>query len=205
MVVKIIDRTDIGGSVPRIEFQALHKAECMMANFFADGVEINIEDGHWRLYNMQGVNSLSPFFDTLRGTGLLNYVAAYGQSRGLPGTVLAGDYVKAIVVGYDEKSQRWLLGLQLQMKELDKPRFVELVRWPAADNDEIAAESHQAGRILAEYIGCPLKLFGSKKAPMRRPDGTMRTGQTGMLEPLNRQDIDPQRVRLQSEQIDLPM
>ena len=106
-----------------------------MATLFADGVEISIEDGHWRLYNTEGANSLSPFFDALRGTGLINYVVGFGASRGLPGNVLATDYVKAIVVGFDERQRRWTLGLHIQQQPAEKPRFVELVHWPDGDSE----------------------------------------------------------------------
>ncbi len=171
-----------------------------MANLFADGVEINIEDGHWRLYNTDGANSLSPFFDTLRGTGLMQYVPKFAEARGLPGTVLASDYIKAVVVGFDEQHKRWLLGLHLLVKDEEKPRFVELVRWPVGEDQEAATNSHQAGRILAEYIGAPLKLFGAKKTPLAQADGTKRPGVTGPLQPHHRVDIDPQRIKLKVDQ-----
>src|SRR5258708_7985057 len=176
-----------------------------MANLFADGVEINIEDGHWRLYNTDGANSLSPFFDTLRGTGLMQYVPKFAEARGLPGTVLASDYIKAVVVGFDEQHKRWLLGLHLLVKDEEKPRFVELVRWPVGEDQEAATNSHQAGRILAEYIGAPLKLFGAKKTPLAQADGTKRPGVTGPLQPHHRVDIDPQRIKLKVDQIQLPI
>jgi hypothetical protein len=174
-----------------------------MATLFADGVEINIEDGHWRIYNLEGANSLSPFFDVLRGTGLINYVTSFGDSRRLPGNVLATDYVKAVVVGFDERHNYWTLGLHIQDKPADKPRFVELVHWPAGESEKYGAESHQAGRILAEYTSCPLKLFGVKKAPVATPD--KRSTMTGPLVPHRRSDIDVQRVRIKAETVKLPI
>jgi hypothetical protein len=182
-----------------------------MANLFADGIEINIEDGHWRLFNVDGANSLSPFFDTLRGSGLVNYVPAFAESRGLPGTVLASDYVKATIVGFDENRKRWVIGLQVQMKEGEKPRFVPLVTWPVIEKDhdthdvQHGTSAHQAGRVLAEYIGCPLKVFGSKKIPVAQPAGSTRSGVTGPLGEHRRSDLDAQRVRFKAEQVELPI
>src|ERR1041385_8668179 len=165
-----------------------------MATLFADGVEISIEDGHWRLYNIDGPNSLSPFFDTIRGTGLINYVSGFGASRGLPGTVLATDYVKAVVVGFDERRARWTLGLHIQEQPAEKPRFVELVHWPTGEDEQHGIESHQAGRILAEYTACPLKLFGVKKTPLVNSAGDKRATITGPQVPHHRHDIEVQRV-----------
>ncbi len=177
-----------------------------MTTIMADKVEINIEDGKWRLYNLEGANSLSPFFYTVRGTRLLYYVVRFGEARQLPGDVLSADYVKAVVVGFDEKSKRWLLGLQVQLTETEKPRFVELVHWPEGDEEQAGADGHKAGRILAEYIGCPLKLFGVKKATAAQSTATGTLPRvTGPLEPHRRVDIEPQRARLKAEAIPLPI
>jgi hypothetical protein len=173
-----------------------------MVTIIAEGVEINIEEGKWRLYNLQGSNSLSPFFYTVRGTRLLNYVARFGEPRGLPGTVLSGDYVRSVIVGFDEKRKRWLLGIHVMMANEEKPRFVELVRWPEGETEQCAIDSHKAGRVLAEYIGCPLKLFGVKKAVIA--EGAQR-GPTGPLVPHRRADLDLTRVRFKADSVQLPM
>ncbi|HLY27776.1 MAG TPA: hypothetical protein VKQ72_15630 [Aggregatilineales bacterium] len=176
-----------------------------MTALFADGVEINIEEGHWRLYNLEGSNSLSPFFDVLRGSGILSYVASFGKEHGLPGTVLAGDYVRAVVVGFDERNKRWLLGLHVAGPNDLQPRWIEVIRWPFGEEEKYATDSHQAGRILAEYLVCPLKLFGAKKLPGSGPDGKPRPGVTGPLTPHQRQDVDIPRVRVQAQAIHLPI
>jgi hypothetical protein len=173
-----------------------------MVSIIAEEVEINIEEGKWRLYNLQGLNSLSPFFHTVRGTRLLNYVARFGEPRGLPGTVLSGDYVRSVIVGFDEKRKRWLLGIHVMMANEEKPRFVELVRWPEGETEQYGIDSHKAGRILAEYIGCPLKLFGVKKVVIA--EGAQR-GPTGPLEPHRRTDLDPTRVRFRADSVQLPV
>ena len=171
----------------------------------ADQVEVNIEEGKWRLYNLQGANSLSPFFQAVRGSRLLNYVARFGEAKGLPGTVLSGDFVQSVIVGFDEKRRRWLLGIQVMMDKDEKPRFVELVRWPEGDTEQFGVDSHKAGRALAEYIDCPLKLFGVKKATLAQSAGAAQRGPTGPLEPHRRSDLDVQRVRSRAEQIRLPI
>src|SRR5450432_1048347 len=176
-----------------------------MATLFADGIEINIEEGHWRLYKLAGANSLHPFFDVLRGSGLVEYAAAFGDPHGLPGKVLSSDYVKAVVVGFDERRDHWTLGLHLQTQNDDKARFVELVHWPDGDDEQFGAESHMAGRALAEYVTCPLKLFGAKKTPIIRPDGTTGTGKTGPLLAQHREEMDLPHVRLKAQVIELPI
>jgi hypothetical protein len=175
-----------------------------MTTIIAESVEINIEEGNWKLYNQDGANSLSPFFYAVRGQRLLNYVVKFGQERGLPGTVLSADYVRSVIVGYDEKRQRWLLGIHVLLNEQDKPRFVEMVRWPAADNPQFGTDCHRAGRILAEYVGCPLKLFGSKLPVPQQPEGKTPRGVTGPLEVRNRTNVDPQRVRIRAESLPMP-
>jgi hypothetical protein len=177
-----------------------------MASIFADGVEINIEEGHWRLYNLEGANSLSPFFDSVKGKGLLNYVSAFADARQLPGTVLASDYVRAVIAGYDEKRSRWVLGLHVQINVMDTPRFIQMVQWPLGDDDAHGAASHQAGRILAEYIGCPLKLFGPKKTPLARADGVYGPGGIDPLEVSHKTDtLEKHRVQFKAELLELPI
>src|SRR5258708_20189797 len=176
-----------------------------MTTLFADDIEINIEEGPWRLFKLQGANRLYPFFDVLRGSGLVEYAAAFGDARGLDGTVLAGDYVKAVVVGFDERHNRWTLGLHVQTQLDEKARFIELVHWAAGDDEKFGSESHLAGRVLAEYITCPLKLFGAKKSPLARPDGTKRPGVTGPLEPHRPDDLHIPPVPLKPESFQLPL
>jgi len=175
-----------------------------MANLFADGVEINIEEGKWRLYNTEGANSLSPFFYVIRGTGLMNYVSRFGETRGLPGDVLSADYVQAVVVGFDEKVKRWRLGVQVQLRENEKPRFIELVHWPQGDDEQYATESHRAGKVLAEYLECPLKLYNVKNGNTTQGEGQTLKRTTG---PLSTQqvDLDLHRVKLRAERVQLPI
>src|SRR5580692_7379428 len=113
-----------------------------MTSILTDDIEINIEEATWRLFNLQGKNSLTPYFYTVRGARLLYYTAHFAESSGLPGTVLSADYVQAVVVGFDEKNTTWRLGIQVSLEANEKPRFVELVRWPTGDSAEIAADSH---------------------------------------------------------------
>lgn len=172
-----------------------------MASIFAEGIEINIQDGQWRMYNVQGSHSITPFFYIVRGMGLLHYAVKFGEARNLPGDVMTVDFVKAVVVGFDEKSKRWLLGLQVQDKDISKPRFIELVRWPVGDEAEAGLNSHTAGRVLAEYIGCPLKLFGVKKVPQAANQPSV----TGPLEPHQRVDIDMREVQAKALEVQLPI
>ena len=176
-----------------------------MAQIFAEGVEISIEEGHWRLFNIEGSNSLTPFFDTLRGTGLIHYVPKFGAPRGLPGDVLATDYVEAVVTGYDEKRGRWVIGLHIRMQEDEKARFVPIVQWPSGKSDESGPVAHQTARVLADYLARPLKLFGAK-APAAGPaeGGVLKPG-TGPLRMEKRGDVEGQKLQFKASLIKLPL
>jgi hypothetical protein len=112
--------------------------------------------------------------------------------------------VRAVVIGYEEKSRRWLLGFHIARDESDKSRWLELVHWPSGENEMHAHAAQQARRELAEHIGCPLKIFGAKKLPQPAPADLSRSGVTGPLVPHKREDIGPQRVKLFAQSVKLP-
>lgn len=174
-----------------------------MPDFAADGIEITIENDYWRLFNQKGLNSLSPFFAAMRGDGLVHYTPEFGESRGLPGDKVAVEYIRAVVVGFDERRQRWTLGLHIAMSNEVKPRFVELVHWGTGNNPQSAVESHTAGRVLAEYLRCPLKLFGVTK-PTQAPSNPRAT-MTGPLVPHERVDMPLHEVRHLATTIEYPL
>jgi hypothetical protein len=177
-----------------------------MTTIQAEDVEISIVDGSWRIVPM-GEDTLStePVFQVLRGGGVMEYTPAFGEAHKLPGTVLSVEYVRAAVIGYEDKSHRWLLGLHISRGEADKARWLELVRWPSGDNDLYAHAAQQAGRELAEHLGCPLKIFGAKKLPPSPVPDASRSGVTGPLVPHKREDIGPQRVKLFAQSARLPV
>jgi len=172
----------------------------------AENYEISIHDGFWQLVPTEDSPALSrrPAFQVVRGGGVMEYTPAFGQAHKLPGTVLSLEYVRAVVVGYEEKSRCWLLGFQITRSASEAARWLELVHWPSGDNRLYAASAQQAGRELAEHIGCPLKIFGAKKltAPLTDPN---QSGVTGPLVPHKRENIDPQQVKLRAQSIDLPI
>jgi hypothetical protein len=135
---------------------------------------------------------------------VIEYSPAFGEAHKLPGTVLSIEYIRAVVIGYEEKLQRWLLGFQIVHSAGDQPRWLELVRWPAGDNRLYGAAVQQAGRELAEHIGCPLKIFGAKKVTQPL-DPSVQHGVTGPLVPHKREDVGPQQVRLLAQSIALPI
>jgi len=57
--------------------------------------------------------------------------------------------------------------------------------------------------MLAEHLGCPLKIFGAKKLPQPAPADLSRSGVTGPLVPHKREDIGPQRVKLFAQSVKL--
>ncbi len=178
-----------------------------MTTIQADEVEISIQDGTWRIIPTgDDVLTTGPVFYVTRGGGILEYSPAFADARKLPGTVLSVEYVRAAVIGYEEITRRWLLGLHIARQDADKARWLELVRWPPGDNELYARAAQQAARELAEHIGCPLKIFGAKKIP--QPQSTTdpsRSGVTGPLVPHKREDIGPQRVKLFAQSAKLPV
>lgn len=177
-----------------------------MAVIEADNVEIEIRDASWRLIPAgPEVLSRIPVFEVTRGNGVLEYTGDFAEAHGLPGTILSVEFVQAVVLGYDAKTQRWLLGFHLARQRDDKPRWLELVRWPAGPNTTYAAPAQHAARVLAEYVGCPLKIFGAKKLPVVAPGAPGRSGATGPLGPHKREEIDLERVRIRAQSIRLPV
>ncbi len=177
-----------------------------MTTIQAEDVEITIVDGNWRIIPT-GDETLfaEPVFQVLRGGGVMEYTPAFGESHKLPGTVLSIEYVRAVVIGYEDKSRRWLLGLHIARDETEKARWLDLVHWPSGDNELYAHAAQQAGRELAEYLGCPLKIFGAKKLPQSQVSDSSRSGVTGPLVPHKREDIGPQRVKLFAQSAKLPV
>lgn len=175
-----------------------------MTAISAENVDIVIRDGTWRL--VPSGQSLAPetLFQVTRGGAIMEYTSAFGGAHKLPGITLSLDYVRAVVIGYEEKSHRWLLGFHIARSDQEKARWLELVRWPAGDNEDYANSAQQAGRELAEHVSCPLKIFGAKKLPKRPPAG-QRSGVTGPLVPHKREDIGPQRVKLFAQSVNLPV
>lgn len=176
-----------------------------MTTIPAEHVEIVIQDGNWRLLSLANEFSDRPEFWVLRGSGVMEYTPAFAQEHRLPGTVLSVEYVRAVVIGYEQKSRRWRLGFHVSRTTEDQPRWLELVRWPESDNDIHAAAAQRAGRELAEHIGCPLKIFGAKKQPSPLAKSPQRSGITGPLTPHKREDIGPQRVKLFATSVKLPV
>ncbi|HEX3054222.1 MAG TPA: hypothetical protein VHP83_26440 [Aggregatilineaceae bacterium] len=175
-----------------------------MTTIPADEVEITIQHGFWELIPNGDTLSRQPVFQVSRGSGVMEYTPAFGQNHRLPGTVLSVEYVRAVVIGYDEKTRRWMLGFHIARTTNDPPRWLELVRWPPGDNMTHGAAAQQAGRTLSEHIGCPLKIFGAKK--LARPLAPTATGGvTGPLVPHKREDVGPQQVKLLAQSIHLPL
>jgi hypothetical protein len=173
-----------------------------MTTIQAEDVEITIRDGSWRIIPAGDTLSTEPVFQVTRGGGVMEYTPGFGEAHKLPGTVLSIEYVRAVVIGYEDKSRHWLLGCHIARDESDKARWLELVRWPAGDNELYAHATQQAGRELAEHIGCPLKIFGAKRP---QSANTLRAGVTGPLVPHKREDIGPQRVKLFAQSAKLPV
>ena len=177
-----------------------------MTTISADGMDIEIQEDSWRLVPAaDGLLSGTPVFWVMRGAEIMEYTPAFGAERRLPGTVLSLEYVRAVVIGYDEKARRWRLGFHLARRATDKPRWLELICWPEGHNELYAAAAHQAGRALSERAGCPLKIFGAKKLPRATARQSARSGVTGPLTPHAREDIGPQRVKLWAQGIELPV
>lgn len=167
-----------------------------MKTFNADGVDVRMESSSWQV--VDDVNLVLPLvlFEMKNGSGVLQYTANFGEAAGLPGTQLSTSYVQAVVVGFQANESRWLLGLHVSPDIGEKPIWIKLVAWRRAPNTRYANEAQESGRVLAEYIGCPLKIFGVKKMPTTR--------HTGPLERHTRNDIDAQTVSIRAARIPFP-
>ncbi|MBI5930846.1 MAG: hypothetical protein HY862_16165 [Chloroflexi bacterium] len=170
-----------------------------MPVILAENAELQIEEGRWRLYDSTDPDSISAMFEVSRGSGILSYSASFGDKRGLPGTRLAMNYVKSVVVGFDQKTNRWRLGLYIAYEDDQKPQWSELVHWPGGQNREYADAAQKSGRILAEFIMCPLKLFGVTKTP-----NAARATITGPVVAHRRVDVDPTEVKARAQRVQLP-
>lgn len=170
----------------------------MTVNILAEDVEIIIEDGHWRLYERTENLLPSLLFEAVKGRGFLQYSSTFGQQVGLPGTKLSASYIRAVVIGYEPKALRWMLGFHLSKEPDEKPRWFPLIRWESAPNHEHALDVQQAGRTLAEYLGCPLKVFGVKRLPQQPK-------KTGPIEHHTRKDVSLRQVQQKLEEIYLPI
>lgn len=176
-----------------------------MTTIPAENVEIAVGEGLWQLIPVDEYSvSSQPVFQVARGGGVLEYTPAFGQAHKLPGTVLSVEYIRAVVVGYDKRERRWMLGFNVARSTSDKARWLQLVRWPEGDNMQYAAAAQHAGRALAEHVGCPLQIFGAKKltSPL---DPAVLHGVTGPLVPHKREDIGPQQVKLLAQSTQLPL
>ena len=146
-----------------------------------------------------------PVFQVARGGGVMEYTPSFAEAHGLPGTVLSVEYVRATVIGYEQKQQRWMLGFHIARNTQENARWLRLVQWPSGDNMTYATAVQQAGRQLAEHIGCPLKIFGAKKLANAAARSAERSGVTGPLVPHRREEIGRQQVKLQAQRITLPL
>ncbi|MBN2303207.1 MAG: hypothetical protein JXQ72_01940 [Anaerolineae bacterium] len=171
----------------------------------ADQIEITIRDGVWELHPVGSSPPTVPIFQVMRGSSVMEYTPAFGEAHGLPGTILSLEFVQAVVIGYEPQSRRWRLGLQLARSPQHKPRGLELVRWPPGDNLIYGASARDAGSELAEYIGCPFKIFGAKKPPRIVPGEGHRSGVTGPLGPHKRDTATVQQVKLLTQGTKLPL
>lgn len=170
----------------------------MTVNILAEAVEIIIEDGYWRLYERTENLLPSLLFEVIKGRGYLQYSSTYGQKVGLPGTKFSASYIRAVVIGYEPKVLRWVLGLHLSKDADEKPHWLELIRWESAPNHQFAEQVQQAGRILAEYLGCPLKVFGVKRMPQQPK-------KTGPIETHMRKDVELHLIQRKIQAIHLPI
>jgi len=177
-----------------------------MTSLHADGLEIVLNDESFQLLpGDEDRLTRYPLFEALRGAGVLDYAADFGAAHHLPGTVLSVEKVRDVVIGCEPKAQRWLLGLHVQLDRDAKAQWVELVRWPLGEDALYGRAAQQAGRHLAEMVGCPLKIFGAKKLPEAGPIAAPRSGITGPVEPHTREDITPERVRVYANSVRFPV
>lgn len=176
-----------------------------MTTIHADGLDIEIDPNHWRLFSeFEEGKLLTPLFQVSKGDNVMYYSAQFGTRVGLPGDRLSAEFVRAVLVGYHEESRRWVLGLHLAKTADAKPIFKKLVQWREGDSNEHIQEVRIAARTLSLVLTTPLKVFGEKKLPSRTEDPE-RSGVTGPLEPHHRERIDRFDVKTRAAEITLPI
>lgn len=174
----------------------------------AQGVFIELEKGSWMMFKdvpleQRGIITY-PLLQAMAGTDVLHYQGDFGQQVGLPGDRLSTHYIRAILIGYAEKTRQWVLGIHVAKDETEKPVFKVLVRWPSGDSNTFLEEVRQTARHLSLIMGRPMKVFGEKKLPAVTND-PLRSGITGPLEPHMRERIESQLIRQTAKEIALPI
>ena len=174
-----------------------------MEQISADGLDIGIDNIRWRIFEGEDERNTRQLFQFTRGDGVIYYIPDFGTKIGLPGDRLSVDYIRAVLVGYHDKSNRWLLGIHVADRDED-PVFKVLVRWPAANSDVHGHDVRMAARTLSRFLACPLKVFGEKKLPTTTDD-PQRTGVTGPLDPHVRRRIDLNEIKKHALDVELPL
>lgn len=123
----------------------------------APGLLIELHEGAWRLFEVNGFTR-QPLAEAKRDGAVLFYRQDFGAMHGLPpGNWLTGDRVAQVVVGWAPDARCWLLGLQL--REPDKRRWCELLRFPPSPRDAYSTQAQRAARALAEALNAPLRVI----------------------------------------------
>lgn len=163
----------------------------------AQDTDVAIEEGRWRIYVKTDKLKAPLLFEILKSSGVITYLPEFAKSVGLPGDRLSTRYVQSVVVGYDPKNLQWQLGLHIADEPTEKPRWIPLVKWEKAPNQQFADDAQHSGRVLAEYVGCPLKIFGVKKST--------QTQITGPLEQHYRVEVERRKINDMASTVKLPL
>jgi hypothetical protein len=161
----------------------------------------------WRLNKEDELKSTLRFgyaFEAIKGDANLHYRADFSQESNLPGTTLGLRYIQGVLVGYQEKSHHWVLGLYVAETADAKPVFRKLIHWPQSSPQTYAESAKVAARALAIILGVALYIYGDKKDPAPNP-GQGRTGVTGPLQAHHRQKIEAEAVRAAAAAVKLPV
>jgi len=176
-----------------------------MQTIQAEGIDIELDRDHWLLYEAVGGHTISPLFKVRRSDNVMFYNPNFGKKAGLPGDKLSIEYVRAVLVGYQESSRRWILGVHIAPDANAKPVFCPLVAWSPEDSSVHVEAVRLAARGLALLLTCPLKVFGEKKFPSKSTVDDTRSGVTGPLEPHLRQRVEKEKVRQLAQEVKLPL
>lgn len=173
-----------------------------MQTIVADGYEIEIDSDHWQIYEGSNGHSVSPLCLYTQGDTVLLYSSSFARQTGLPDTQLTRNQIEAVLVGYHESTERWLLGIHYCRGVGHRAVFKPLVRWQPAPPATHRLAVRTAARSLAILLACPLKIFGDHKLPTETKDPT-RSGYTGPLSEHERQRYEPAQLRAEMPQLPL--
>lgn len=133
----------------------------------ADQLTIDIQPERWRLLQMDIETDQERMLVEAAPGRPLRYAAGWGSRRRLPGQALPTENIRQVVLGWSETDQKWHLGLIVtpELAQERGSRWIELVSWVDADQEQYRTTAQQVGQALGDVIDLPFRLIPPKVTP----------------------------------------